>query len=133
MADKIVMEIVTPERLVLREEVDEIKSVPASQGCLGVLPNHAPLITSLEPGVLEYTTGGQNSKIAVSGGFMEVFANKVTILADTAENSDEIDMDRARRAKDRAERRLKERPDGLDIRRAELALRRAVSRIKAAE
>lgn len=132
MAEKIIMEVVSPERVVLREEVDSLV-VPAHEGYLGVLPGHAPLITGLEPGVVQYKAEGQTKKLAISGGFMEVYNNKATILADTAELQEEIDLERAIRAKERAEKRLRERPPGLDVARAELALRRALARIKAAK
>lgn len=129
MADKILMEVVSPERLVIREEIESL-IVPASGGYLGVLPGHAPLITGLVPGVVEYKAEGSTTKMAISGGFMEVYANKATILADTAERREEIDLERAKRAKERAERRLRERAADLDVQRAELALRRALARIK---
>jgi F-type H+-transporting ATPase subunit epsilon len=132
MLAKIVMEVVSPERLVLREEVDSLVA-PGSNGYLGILPGHAPLVTGLAPGVLEYKIEGKENKLAISGGFMEVYENKATILADTAERKEEIDLERAKRAKERAEKRLRERPEGLDVQRAELALRRALARIKAAE
>ncbi|GAW93840.1 F0F1 ATP synthase subunit epsilon [Calderihabitans maritimus] len=126
------MEVVTPERVVFSEEVDSL-IVPAAEGYLGVLPNHAPLITGLEIGVVRYKQGGRESKMAISGGFMEVYENRAIILADTAEKGDEIDLERAQRAKERAEKRLKERPPDLDVVRAELALKRALARIKAAQ
>lgn len=132
MAKKITMEVVSPERIVLREEVESLV-VPGREGYLGILPGHAPLITGLDAGVVEYKAAGQTHKMAISGGFMEVFANKAIILADTAERREEIDLERAKRAKERAQKRLREREPGLDVARAEAALKRAMARIKAAE
>ncbi|KKM10784.1 ATP synthase F0F1 subunit epsilon [Clostridiales bacterium PH28_bin88] len=132
MADKIItMEVVSPERLVLREEVDSLV-VPAAQGYLGVLPDHAPLVTGLKPGVVKYRVNGEVKRMAVSGGFMEVKDNKAVLLADTAERAEEIDVARAIRAKERAERRLQERTADLDVARAETALQRSLARIRAA-
>lgn len=125
------LEVITPERLVFREEVEAI-IVPAAEGYLGILPNHTPLITSLSVGVMRYRKNGGIQRVAVGGGFMEVAANRVTVLADTAERAEEIDVDRARRAKARAEARLRDRPPNLDYARAEMALRRALTRLKAA-
>lgn len=127
----LMLEVVTPERLVFREEVEAI-IVPAAEGYLGILPNHTPLITSLSVGVMRYRKNGEIKKVAVSGGFMEVAANRVTVLADTAERAEDIDVERARRAKIRAETRLREKPPNLDYARAEMALRRALTRLKAA-
>ncbi len=124
------MDIVTPARKVLSVEVDSMV-VPASSGYLGILVNHAPLVTSLGVGVITYKADGKEDYVAVCGGFMEVSNNKVSIMADTAECALEIDMDRAKRAEDRARDRLK-RKDGTDTIRAELALRRAMARMQAA-
>lgn len=132
MADKLItMEVVSPERLVLREEVGSLV-VPAAQGYLGVLPDHAPLVTGLKPGVVKYRVNGEVKRMAVSGGFMEVKDNKAVLLADTAERAEEIDVARAIRARERAERRLQERTADLDVARAETALQRSLARIRAA-
>jgi F-type H+-transporting ATPase subunit epsilon len=126
------LEVVTPEKRVLSEEVESVIA-PGAEGLLGVLPGHAPLLTSLKPGVVYYRkVGGTTERMAVSGGFMEVRSNKVIILADTAELAREIDVERARQSRDRAKKRLRERPSGLDVERAELALMRSTARIKAA-
>ncbi|MBO8168505.1 MAG: F0F1 ATP synthase subunit epsilon [Thermoanaerobacteraceae bacterium] len=131
MADKrITVEVVTPERSVIEKEIESLV-IPASEGYLGVLPGHAPLVTGLQPGVVRMKTGGSEDRMAISGGFMEVMNDKVTIMADTAELAEEIDVERAKRAKERAEKRLRERPEGLDVARAEFALRRALARIEA--
>lgn len=125
------IEVITPERRILKEVADSVV-VPAAEGYLGVLTGHAPLITTLQIGVLRYRKDGEVRRMAVHGGFMEVFDNRVTVLADVAERAEEIDVDRALRARDRAKKRLTERPPGLDVLRAELALKRALTRLKAA-
>lgn len=131
MTKKITLEVVTPERVVLREEVDSFIA-PAKEGYLGVLPGHAPLVAELSIGVLTYKADGKQDTAAISGGFMEVAQDKAVLLADTAELAGEIDVDRALRAKQRAEERLAKREPGLDVARAEAALRRSLARLKAA-
>ncbi|MDK2822295.1 MAG: F-type H+-transporting ATPase subunit epsilon [Clostridia bacterium] len=129
MADKTLkLEVVTPERKVLSEEITSL-IVPAIEGYLGVLPNHAPLISGLEPGVVKYKMAGEYKKMAISGGFLEVVDNKVSLLANTAELPEEIDVTRALAAKERAEERLRNKV-GVDIFRAEMALRRAIARLR---
>ena len=123
------LEVVTPERKVLSEEIVSL-IVPAIEGYLGILPNHAPIISGLEPGVIKYKVGGDYKKMAISGGFLEVSANKASILANTAELAEEIDVQRAQAAKERAEQRLQNKSD-IDVLRAELALKRALARLKA--
>ncbi len=132
MAKILNLEVVTPERIMLQEETQSI-IVPAAEGLLGLLPNHAPIITGLNPGLIKFRQGADLHVLAIGGGFMEVSNNKVSILADTAELPDEIDVDRANAAKERAQQRLKEPPAGLDVHRAELAFHRAMARIRAAE
>lgn len=132
MGNSISLEIVTPERLVLQEEIDALV-VPASEGYLGVLPNHVPIIAGLNPGVLRYIKEGKSFRVAVSGGFVEVVHNHAIVLADTAERDLEIDLNRAERAEERARKRLAERPPGTDVPRAEMALRRSLARKKAAK
>lgn len=99
------LEIVTPEKRVLDAEVDSV-SVPTASGEAGILPNHAPLISALKPGVLSYTTKGSTEKLAISGGFVEVNSNKVAVLADTAETAADIDVDAARAEREAAEKAL---------------------------
>lgn len=125
------LEVVTPERVVLSTTVSSVV-VPGALGYLGILPGHAPLVTPLVPGVVTYRQNAEEKKLAVSGGFLEVADDRVILMADTAERAEEIDVERARRAKERAEKRLKERPPGLDVARAEGALKRAIARLKAA-
>ena len=105
MADRIQLEVITPERSVLRETVDSV-TVPGLNGELGILPGHTPLISHLRTGILSYTDGGTTERLHVSGGFVEVNNDRVTVLADIAERSTEIDVERARRARERAERAL---------------------------
>jgi F-type H+-transporting ATPase subunit epsilon len=99
------LEIVTPEKRVFDETVDAV-TVPTATGEVGILPNHAPLISSLKPGILSYTNKGVNERMVISGGFIEVNSNKVSILADVAENADEIDAEAARLEREEAERVL---------------------------
>ena len=129
---KLNFEIVTAERVVYSDEVD-IVVAPGVMGQLGILPNHAPLITMLEPGELMVRKDGEEDSMFVSGGFLEVMANKVTVLADTAERAEEIDAERAEEAKRRAEERLETRPIDVDGARVEAALRRSLMRLKVAE
>lgn len=129
MADKLNLEVITPERLVLREAVDEVV-VPGLGGELGILPEHTPLISQLQTGVLTYRQGNDRRQMHVSGGFVEVQPDRVAVLSDVAERSEEIDVARAQRAKERAERRLGSQGDDVDFRRAELKLQRALTRIQ---
>ncbi len=99
------LEIVTPEKKVLSDAVDTV-TVPTTTGEIGILTNHAPLISSLKSGVLSYTKGGATEKMVVGGGFVEVSANNVSVLADTAETSGEIDIEAARIERETVERNL---------------------------
>src|SRR3990172_2750983 len=130
---KIKIDIVTAERLVYSDEVDVIVA-PGTEGQLGILPHHAPLMTMLQPGELVLKKGGEEVSLAITGGFLEVRPDKVVILADAAERAEEIDLARAEAAKKRAEERLKGRamPE-MDSARAEASLKRALTRIRVAE
>jgi F-type H+-transporting ATPase subunit epsilon len=128
---KIRLEIVSPERLLLSEEVDEV-TIPGSEGYLGILPGHLPLLTMLGIGILSYHRGGQKFSFAVSRGFAEVLPDRVIVMADSIERPQEIDLQRAREAKDRAEKRLHSK-DPIDVERAMASLMRAVSRIQVVE
>ncbi|MBS1789221.1 MAG: F0F1 ATP synthase subunit epsilon [Acidobacteria bacterium] len=132
MADKLNLEVITPERLVLRESVDEVV-VPGLDGELGILPEHTALISQLKTGVLTYKQGSASKQLHVSGGFVEVQADSVAVLSDVAERPEEIDLERAERARERAEQRLKSQGDDVDFRRAELKLQRAIIRIQLAD
>jgi F-type H+-transporting ATPase subunit epsilon len=130
MADTIQLEIVTPERMVVKDTADNVQ-IPGKDGYLGILPGHAPLITELAVGEISYRNGGQTRRISVAWGFAEVLPNKVTILAETAERADEIDVSRAQSARQRAEEVLRKAgPNGDDA--AQGALLRANTRIEVA-
>lgn len=128
------VDIVTAERVVYSEDVDVVIA-PGIEGQLGILPHHAPLMTTLQAGELRLRRGGEEDSLAISGGFLEVRPDRVIILADTAERAEEIDEARAEAAKQRAEQRLKERgvTPGLDEARCDAALRRAMARLTVAE
>lgn len=123
------LEIITAEREVYSDDVD-ILVAPGIEGELGILPHHAPLMTALQPGELHLRKDGEDVYMAVSGGFMEVMANKVTILADAAERSDEIDEARVQEAMKRAEERIQNRESDQDLERAVAALRRSQARLR---
>lgn len=128
MANKIRLDIVTPERIIYSEDVNMVIA-RATDGDIGVLPGHAPLIAGLDIWPLRVINDEGESRIAVCGGFLEVLPHKVTILADIANLSDEIDVERALAAKGRAEARLKSGED-VDIYRAQASLKRAMARLK---
>jgi F-type H+-transporting ATPase subunit epsilon len=125
------LEIVTAERTVMTDEVDQINA-PGAAGRMGILPQHAPVLTSLVPGELTIIKGGERIPFAISGGFMEVLPDRVTILADTAERGDEIDEARAEAARRRAEELLRERRSEQEMLMAEAQLRRAMIRLRVA-
>lgn len=128
--DKLELEIVTPERLVLAETVDSV-ILPGEQGYLGVLPMHAPLLTRLQVGQLEYDTAGRHVTMAISGGFAEVLRDRVRILAETAELASEIDVDRAKRSQEKAEAALARKDlSEAEFREAEVRLKKALMRIR---
>jgi F-type H+-transporting ATPase subunit epsilon len=131
MADTLQLEIVTPEKMVVKETVDEIQ-IPGQNGYLGILPGHAPLITELAVGEITYRSGGATHYLSVAWGFAEVLPDKVTILAETAERPEEIDVKRAREAKDKAEDLLKNGKTEKDFTRAEGKLQRAETRLQVA-
>lgn len=131
MAEKLTLEVITPERKVLSQAVDEVV-VPGMDGELGILPDHTPLISRLQTGVLSFRAGTERQLLHVSGGFVEVLPGHVSVLSDVAERPDEIDLERAQRARERAERRLATLGEDVDFRRAELKLQRAMIRIQLA-
>ncbi|MFQ5996881.1 MAG: F0F1 ATP synthase subunit epsilon [Dehalococcoidales bacterium] len=127
------LDIVTAERMVYSEEVDMVIA-PGVEGQLGILPHHAPLMTTIQAGELRVKRGSEEESLAIGGGFLEVRPDRVVILADTAERAEEIDVARAEAAKRRAQERLAERgAPGIDETRAEAALRRSLARLKVAE
>jgi len=129
------LEIVTQERRVYSADDVEMVVAPGSEGEMGILPRHAPLITSLQEGVMRVKrAAGREEVLAIHGGFMEVLPDQVTVLADAAERAEEIDLARAEEARQRAEELMKQRrEDKVDYVRAETALRRSLVRLKIAE
>ena len=123
------LKIITPERVVFDDEVNMV-IVRTIDGDRGILPRHAPLLTALEIGEIKVKIGEKNYNIAASQGYMEVFSSKVTILVSTAERENEIDVERARAAKERAEERLKSREEKINEKRAEIALQKALNRLR---
>ncbi len=122
------LEIVTAERVVLSEDVDQV-NVPGAAGRMGILPRHEPLLTSLIPASCDIIKDGERTPFAVSGGFMEVLPDRVTILADTAERADEIDESARRGRAPRAEELMRERRSDQELALAEAQLRRAMIRL----
>ncbi len=129
MAKTIHLEIVTPDRKLLSEDVDFV-GAPGYNGEFGILPDHAPFLSALGVGSLHYNQGGKTYWIFISGGFAEVSANKMSVLAEVAERAEEIDIERARKARERAEKRLVEQRAQIDFVRAQAALQRALTRMK---
>lgn len=132
MVDTFQLEIVTPEKKVVETTAEQIQ-IPGRNGYLGILPGHAPLITELAVGEISYrensSSGSNEQRLAVAWGFAEVLPGKVTILAETAERPSEIDSERARKAKERAEQRLTSGDPSVDVERALDALQRAETRL----
>jgi F-type H+-transporting ATPase subunit epsilon len=126
------LEIVTPERAVLADDVDMVIA-PASEGYVGILPHHAPLITTLGPGELRIKKGGVETSLAVFGGFMDVRPDRVIVLTDAAEQADEIDETRAQAARERAKQALEAGTAGIDEARARASLERAMVRLRVSE
>jgi F-type H+-transporting ATPase subunit epsilon len=129
MADKITLEIVTPDRQVLAEQVEDV-ILPSADGYMGVLPGHAPLLAQLDVGEVSYRLGDSRHYLAVSGGFAEVLRESVSILATTCERAEEIDLERARQAEQQAESELKLDAPVEEFRRAEARLKRARCRVQ---
>ena len=132
MADKIKLSVVTPEREVVDTEVDEIIA-PGWDGEFGVLPNHAPFLAIIRSGELDYRIGDEMHSMAVGFGFVEVLPDKVTVMIETAETEEEIDIERAMAARDKAMEALSGKASDVDFEKARAALMRAVSRIQVAQ
>jgi F-type H+-transporting ATPase subunit epsilon len=135
---KLQLEIVTPDRALVREEVDEVV-VPGSEGELGILPGHTPLLSTLKVGELWFRQGAEKHYLAVGFGFVEVLPERVTILAHVAERPQDIDTERAERAKRRAEERLSnavsaatDKESGVDFERARIAMMKSLIRLQVA-
>jgi F-type H+-transporting ATPase subunit epsilon len=131
MADTFQLEIVTPEKMVVKDQAEEMQ-IPGKNGYLGILPGHAPLISELSVGQISYRNGSETHYLCVAWGFAEVLPEKVTILAETAERGEDVDCERAQKAKERAEKRLSSGDAEVDVPRAQDALARANSRLEAA-
>jgi F-type H+-transporting ATPase subunit epsilon len=131
MPETFQLEIVTPEKKVVDVPAEEVQ-IPGKNGYLGVLPGHAPLITELAVGEIKYRSGAADQRLAVAWGFAEVLPDKVTILAETAERPEEIDVSRAREAKERAEQRLTSGDTNVDVDRALDSLHKAETRLEVA-
>ena len=131
---KLFLEIVTPEQVLVSQEVDMVVA-PGSDGEFGVLPGHVLFLSGIVPGELRYTAGTEKGSMVVTTGFAEVSNDKVSVLVEAAEKADDIDLDRARKALERAKERLeKERKTkDIDFLRAENALKRALARLRVAE
>ena len=122
--------VVTPERKLVDRQVDEV-ILPGSEGYLGVLPGHAPLLTSLKVGQISYRQEGRVHQISVAWGFAEILPDRVSVLADIAERAEDIDTERANKARERAEERLRRGTD-VDWDRARVALEKAITRLQVA-
>ena len=131
MADSFQLEIVTPEKMVVKDQAEEMQ-IPGKNGYLGILPGHAPLISELSVGQISYRNRSEKHYLCVAWGFAEVLPDKVTILAETAERGEDVDCERAQKAKERAEQRLASGDPEVDVPRAQDALARANSRLEAA-
>jgi len=127
----ITLEIVTPDRALASEEVDEVQ-LPGAEGYFGVLPGHTPLLASLQVGELWYRIGSEKRYLAVAFGFVEVLPHRVTVLAQVAERAEEIDTERAEAARRRAEERVSRPDSGIDFERARVALMKSLIRLQVA-
>jgi F-type H+-transporting ATPase subunit epsilon len=133
MAGNIRLEVVTPQKEVVKEEA-QIVVAPGVLGEFGVLIGHTPFMTALNVGTIRYTDAqGQENSVFVSGGFAEALPDKVTVLAESAERSQDIDVDRAKAAMERAQKRLDDKSEEIDFLRAKMALKRALHRIQLSE
>lgn len=125
------LEIVTPDRALVKEQVDEVQ-LPGADGYLGVLPGHAPLVTTLQVGEMWYRTGQDTKYLALAFGFAEVLPDRVTVLAQIAEKAEDIDTSRAEAAKVRAEQRVASSEAGIDFERARIAMMKSLIRLQVA-
>lgn len=126
------LEIVTPERLLVKEQVDEVE-IPGADGYFGVLPGHTPLLATLQVGELWYRKGQEKTYLVIAFGFAEVLPDRVTILAQIAEKAEEVDVVRAQSAKARAEERLTRSQVEVDFERARIALLKSLIRLQVSE
>ncbi|MCE5280998.1 MAG: F0F1 ATP synthase subunit epsilon [Deltaproteobacteria bacterium] len=132
MADELTLEIVTPERMAFTGLVEEV-TIPGTEGEFGVLRGHAPLLSSVDVGELSFTKDHKKVRYAVNTGYAEVTASKATVLVETAERADQIDLERARQARERAEEKIAKLPkEDAEFEKARMALMRAITRINTA-
>src|SRR6266700_3080402 len=134
MADKLTLEVVTPERLLFSEPVDEVV-VPGLDGELGILPHHAAMVSRLsQAGILKYRNGDKTGVLSIIGGFVEVANDKVSVLAEVSERPQDVDVERAKTAREKAQKRLSaaDKDPDIDIKRAAIALERAMIRLEIA-
>jgi F-type H+-transporting ATPase subunit epsilon len=129
MAATFKLEIATPERMMVSSDATKAQ-IPGEGGYLGILPGHAPLISALQPGELSYEHDGHTLRMAVSWGFVEVLQTKVTVVVETAEKSEEIDVARAEKSRQRAEERLKKAATDIDLARAQGSFQRSLARLQ---
>jgi F-type H+-transporting ATPase subunit epsilon len=132
LADSFQLEIVTPEKLVVKDTAVEVQ-IPGRNGYIGVLPGHAPLITELGAGEISYRAGGQLHRFSLAWGFAEILPDRVTVLAETVERADEIDVSRAQQSLTKAEESLKSAQTEEDCSKATGKIRRAQARIEVAQ
>lgn len=135
MADKLLLEVTTPSKMVVSEQVDSV-SAPGEWGEFTALPNHAAFLTTIRLGELRYRVGNKTEFVVVSGGFAEIVADRATFLVTSGEKAHEVDVARALKAKERAEQRLSDaiaKKESIDLARAQAALARAIWRLKVAE
>jgi F-type H+-transporting ATPase subunit epsilon len=132
MADTFQLQVATPERLFVDEQVSEAE-LPGRDGYMGILPGHAPLLSALAPGILTYGSGGNRQAIVIDGGFVEVFDNHVRVLADSAERADQVDANRARQDLEAANRALREAHSPQESDAALESMQKAQARIDATE
>lgn len=128
---KLTLEIVTPDRALVRESVDEVQ-VPAAEGYMGILPGHTPYLATLQVGQLTYRIGQQTTSLHVAFGFVEVLPDRVTVLAQVAERAEDIDIARAEAAKRRAEERIAKPVPEMDFERARIAMMKSIMRLQVA-
>lgn len=129
MANTMKLQIITPTRMILDTEVESV-ILTTTEGDMGIFYDHEPVVALLAYKDMTYTEDGKKKKATTLGGFVEVTKDKIVILTDASELQDEIDLERAKRAKERAEKRLAEKGDGIDHLRAEIALKKAIARIR---
>ena len=128
---KLALELVTPDRALVREDVDEVQ-VPGAEGYFGVLPGHTPLLATMKPGEFWYRVGTEKFYLSVAGGFVEVLPDRVTVLAQVAERAEDIDVARAEAARKRAEERVSGQGPDIDFERARFALQKSLIRLQVA-